>query len=202
MSEPISHGTDSNRPTPQFEVHSTARPTRPRPQKKPWALISVCALLSLLLIAAGGVGFYLYQTTDAWRHRSGELTERVQDLANEIATVSEEFDATVSALERTETQLDTARDSITELADEKAQLGDEHAVQQRVVEYQERVSEIAADILFALDECISGQNRVIDYIKDADRYDTDDLKRIEGEVADYCSDATDASEQLLEELSE
>lgn len=144
----------------------------------------------------------MYQTAIAWEERSAQLSGRVQDLADEAATVSDDLDVTNQALELTETQLDTARERITELADEKAQLGDEHAVQQRLVEYQEHVSEVAADVLFVLEECISGQDSVIEYLKDQDNYDAEDLSRFEGEVAHYCTDATTASEDLMKELSQ
>jgi len=177
-------------------------PPRQRGRKRPWALITISIVSFLLLLGVSAVAVYLYQTTEAWEDRSTALTSRVQDLANEVATVSEELDATAQALDRTETQLDNARDRITELADEKAQLGDEHAVQQRLVEYQEHVSEISANVLSALDECIDGQTRVIEYLEDPERYDEDDVERVQEEVDDYCAEATRASEELVEELSE
>src|SRR5690625_1187734 len=93
------------------------------------------------------------------------------------------------------------RDWSSDVCSSDLQLGDEHAVQQRLVEYQQHISEIAADVLFALDECITGQNRVMDYLEDPDRYDEDDLERVQGQVDDYCADATRASEELVEELS-
>src|SRR5690625_6968789 len=167
MSEPISR-RDTATPAPP----PPSRQNRKR--KRPWILISAVIVLFLLVVGLSGVGVYLYQTTEAWQDRSAALSDRVQDLADAVATLDDELEVTISALERTETQLDTARDRITALADEKAQLGDEHAVQQRLVEYQQHISEIAADVLFALDECITGQNRVMDYLEDPDRYDEDD----------------------------
>ncbi len=191
---------DVNAPGSAFADHPT--PPRQRGRKRPWALITISIVSFLLLLGVSAVAVYLYQTTEAWEGRSTALTSRVQDLANEVATVSEELEATAQALDRTETQLDNARDRITELADEKAQLGDEHAVQQRLVEYQEHVSEISANVLSALDECIDGQTRVIEYLEDPERYDEDDVERVQEEVDDYCAEATRASEELVEELSE
>lgn len=178
------------------------RTQRGASRRRPWLLICAVILLGLIAATAIGTSIYLYRTTEAWRVNSQQLDDRVRDLADEKATISDELRELDKALDRTETQLDNARDRITALADEKAQLGDEHAVSQRLVEYQEHVAEITADVLFVLDECIAGQERVMGYLADADNYDPDDLTRLQSEVQDYCQDATDAATTLNNELSQ
>lgn len=182
--------------SPQVPTHKLAK------RRRPWFLIITSILL--LLIAGGltAVNIHLYRTTQAWQERSVALEDRTQDLANSLATVEEDLHATQEVLDRTETQLDTARDRITELADEKAQLGDEKAVQQRLVEYQEHVSEITAEVLSVLDECITGQTTVMEYLATPENYDEDDLARVQDEVKKYCTNATRIAEGLKEELAQ
>jgi|SRR5690625_1241330 len=189
-------------PTSHLSGSHVRHPTPRRKRKRPWFLIITTIVLLAITATLGWGLFYTYETTQQWQARSESLTDRVQDLANDIATLDEDLHATEEALARTETQLDNARDRITELADEKAQLGDEHAVQQRLVEYQEHVSEITADVLFVLDECIGGQSNLIEYLKTPENYDEDDLKEMHGEVRDYCDNATDIAEDLKTELAQ
>jgi len=123
-------------------------------------------------------------------------------MANTIATVEKERDSIEEALENSETQLDNARDRISSLADEKAQLGDDHAAQQQLVEYQQNISDLAADVMFSLDECVVGQQDLIEYLEDPDLYDASDLQRFQDEVNDYCQEATEASDTLMAELNQ
>lgn len=204
MSEPDKHRSDSapsSAPAPPPESAPAPPPPR-RKRKRPWFLITAVILLFAVAATLTWTTVYLYQTTSAWQDNSAALTSRVQDLANDLATVQDDLHATEEALARTETQLDTARDRITSLADEKAQLGDEHAVQQRLVEYQEHVSDITADVLFVLDECIGGQANIIKYLKTPEDYDEDELRDLQSDVSEYCADATGVAEDLMEELSQ
>ena len=97
-------------------------------------------------------------------------------------------------------QLSTATARITDLANEKAQLGDENVASQQYLDYQTQVSAAAATVASALGQCVSGQEQLVGYLKDAEQYEAADLSRYERQVNALCADADDANEALQREL--
>ena len=99
-------------------------------------------------------------------------------------------------------QLATATTRITELANEKAQIGDEVATQQQLTDYQKRIGAAAATVASALDRCVTAQQTLIGYLRDAASYSSTDLARYSSDVDALCRSARDANTALQTELAQ
>ncbi len=159
-------------------------------------------VLTLLLLAALGVGAYLWLTTVRWQEDSAAWEARARDHAAQAAALQAELDGVNAELLSAREQLAAATERITELADEKAQLGDETVAAQRYLDYQTRVSEAAGVVATALGQCIEAQSQLIGYLENRDAYDPEDLERFADDVQAVCDEATQANEQLQQELQQ
>jgi outer membrane murein-binding lipoprotein Lpp len=157
-------------------------------------------VLTLLLLAALGVGAYLWLTTVRWQQDSAAWEARAREEAGRVAALQAELDGVNAELVAAREQLATATDRITQLADEKAQLGDENVASQKYLDYQTRVTEAAGVVATALGECIEAQSQLIGYLENRDAYDPADLDRFAGDVQGLCDQAKRANEQLQREL--
>src|SRR5690625_2747129 len=98
MSEPISH-RDTATPAPP----PPGRQNRKR--KRPWILISVLIRLFLLVVELSRVRFYLDQTIERCRVRSGPLADRVLQLGPTVESLDDEPEVTVPGVDPTEKQI-------------------------------------------------------------------------------------------------
>lgn len=159
-------------------------------------------VLALLLLAALGVGAYLWLTTVRWQDDSEAWELKARGYAEEVAELRAELEGVNAELVSAREQLATATARITDLANEKAQLGDENVASQQYLDYQTRVSEAAGVVATALGQCTEAQSQLIGYLEDAEAYDSADLERFAGEVAELCRQANEANDQLQQELGQ
>lgn len=157
-------------------------------------------MLAVLLVATIAVGAYLWVTTVRWQRSSAEWAELAHEHAAEVAALRMQLDGVSSELAAARDQLSTATARITDLANEKAQLGDENVASQQYLDYQTQVSGAAATVATALGQCVSGQEQLVGYLKDADQYEATDLRRYEQQVSELCADAEQANDVLQREL--
>jgi len=156
--------------------------------------------LAILLVATIAVGAYLWVTTLRWQSTSAQWEEKAHEYADEVASLRMQLDGASSELEAARDQLSTATARITDLANEKAQLGDENVASQQILDYQTQVSTAAAAVASALGQCVSGQEQLVGYLKDAHQYQAADLRRYERQVNALCDDAEQANQALQREL--
>ena len=156
--------------------------------------------LAVLLVAAIAVGAYLWLAAARWQRTSGEWEQKAHGYAGEVASLRMQLDGASSELEAARDQLSTATARITDLANEKAQLGDENVASQQYLDYQTQVSAAAATVASALGQCVSGQEELVGYLRNADQYQADALHRYERQVASLCADAEQANTSLQNEL--
>ena len=157
-------------------------------------------LLVVTVLVAGPLVAYLWRTTDEWRASSDQWEGLARGTAAELERTRGDLAAAQRTLDDTREQLTTAQERITELADEKARLGDDSAAQQQLADYQARVSQAAGKVATALATCIAGQAQLIGYMDDAQSYEPEELARFRQDVDDVCGQATEANEQLQDEL--
>ena len=156
--------------------------------------------LAVLLIATIAVGAYLWLTTVRWQRTAAEWEDKAHGYAEEVASLQMQLDGANSELQAARDQLSAATGRITDLANEKAQLGDENVASQQYLDYQTQVSAAAATVASALGQCVSGQEQLVGYLKDANQYEASDLRRYERQVSALCADADKANEALQKEL--
>ncbi|QCB93867.1 hypothetical protein [Cellulomonas shaoxiangyii] len=196
------HGPGPHAPGPHASAPRTPVPfpveTPPR-RRRAVAVLSV--VLVAVLVAAGLVGARLWTTTREWERAAAEWEALARTHGDQLAQATAELEATTGDLAATRDQLATAQARITELADEKAQLGDTTAAQQQLADYQARVSEAAGEVATALANCIDGQEALIGYLGEADRYDAAELARFRADVERVCGAASDANASLQRELA-
>lgn len=193
------------RPEPAADEHAhpagehahVAPPPAPRHRRRPWAVV----ILSILLVAVTALSAYLWVRTVRYERYADDIEAQARVIGTELATLRSEHEGTVAELAAVNDQLATAQSRITELADEKAQVGDDREVQRQLVDYQERVSQAAANVASALSTCIDAQDQLIDYLGDAASYDPEDLDRFKGEVQGVCATATEANTELQRQLA-
>lgn len=159
-------------------------------------------VLSVLLVAALGLGGYLWLTTVRWQADSATWEAEARGYADRVATLQGELEATDAELVSAREQLAGATDRISDLANEKAQLGDENVASQQYLDYQTQVSEAAGAVATAMDQCVDAQTQLIGYLEDSDAYDEQDLDRFSTEVQKLCKQADAAHEQLQRELQQ
>jgi chromosome segregation ATPase len=164
--------------------------------------VTVLSVLLVLALGAGGwLTWHLLRVNAAWQEHTEEWQALAEQHGAELGQTRAELEATRTELAAVQDQLATAQERITQLADEKAQLGDESAAQQQLADYQARVSRAAGDVATALAICIDGQEELIGYLEEAEKWDPASLALRRSQVEQYCSDATKANAQLQAELS-
>jgi len=157
-------------------------------------------LLSLLLVAALGVGGYLWYAAGRWSADAAAWEDQARSQGQRVAVLEAELEAATRELSGAREQLSTATSRILELANEKAQLGDANAVNQALIDYQQRISEAAGAVAQALGRCTDGQGRLIGYLRTPEAFDPDSLHQFGDQVAALCQQATDANARLQAEL--
>ncbi|MFE5341511.1 hypothetical protein ACFQ80_14875 [Isoptericola sp. NPDC056578] len=162
----------------------------------------VVAVLAVLLAGALGIGAYLWVTTTRWQAHSAAWEDEARGYADRVASLDAELDATDAELVAAREQLATATARITDLANEKAQLGDENVASQQYLDYQRRVSEAAGVVTTALGDCVDAQSQLITYLEDRGSYDAKDLDRFASDVETLCRQASEANDQLEQELEQ
>jgi hypothetical protein len=168
-----------------------------RHRRRPWAVI----VLSVLLVLVTALSAYLWIRTVRYEDYAQGIEDQARAIGTDLTALREEHEGTVGELAAVNDQLATAQARITELADEKAQIGDDREIQRQLVDYQERVSQAAANVASALSTCIDGQNQLIGYLENSAAYDPTDLQRFKDDVTRVCGIATDANTQLQQELA-
>ncbi|WP_425954223.1 hypothetical protein [Xylanimonas sp. McL0601] len=162
----------------------------------------VVVVLAVLLVAALGLGGYLWYAADRWHADSDAWQQQAHAQAQRVIELETRLEASTEELSSARDQLATATARITTLADEKAQLGDVNAAAQQYLDYQKRVSEAAGVVAQALGRCTAGQSQLITYLRSPDQYDAADLTRFAKEVDALCKQATDANTKLQQELQQ
>lgn len=180
-------------PTPEHLV--SAPPLRRRRFSR------VIAALVVPLVALLGLSGYLVVATHEHQRASAEWRTLAERKADELATTQRDLDGATSELAAVRDQLATATTRITELANEKAQIGDEIATQQQLADYQKRIGAAAATVASALDRCVTAQQTLIGYLRDAASYDSTDLARYSSDVDALCRSAQNANTSLQAELA-
>ncbi|NNU28167.1 hypothetical protein [Isoptericola sediminis] len=192
-------------PTPSWEAAGPVHRTEPAPGRgtprrgRGWRVATI--VLAVALVVAVATAGYLWQTTDAWEDHAAEWEGEAQRYAEQVAALQVELDGVTAELVAAREQLDTATERITALADEKAQLGDENVASQQYLDYQRRVSEAAGVVATALGQCTQAQFQLIGYLENREAYDPADLERFGEDVQALCDEATEANDQLQQELS-
>jgi chromosome segregation ATPase len=158
-------------------------------------------VLSVLLVLVTALAAYLWVRADRYEQYAADVESQARVIGTDLATLRAEHDGTVAELAAVNEQLATAQTRITELADEKAQVGDDREVQRQLVDYQQRVSQAAANVASALTTCIDAQNQLITYLGDAAAYDPADLARFHTDVQGVCATATEANTELQRQLA-
>jgi signal transduction histidine kinase len=183
---------------PQGHDHAhLADPPAPRHRRRPWAVV----VLSVLLVLVTALSAYLWVRTVRYEEYAQDIEDQARAIGTELATLRTEHEGTVGELAAVNDQLATAQTRITELADEKAQVGDDREVQRQLVDYQQRVSQAAANVASALSTCIDAQNQLITYLENSAAYDPTDLARFKGDVQNVCAVATEANTELQRQLA-
>jgi chromosome segregation ATPase len=172
-------------------------PTPVRSRRKP----HVVPVLGSLLVLVIGLAGYLLVATLAHQRASEQWHELAQRKADELAVSQQDLTGARSELAAVRDQLATATQRITQLADEKAQAGDKVAAQQKLADYQQRISAAAASVASALDRCVTSQQTLIGYLGQAASYSSADLARYSADVGTLCRSAQDANAALQTELS-
>ena len=175
---------------------SLALADAPRRGRGPRTMIVVTLTLAVLI----GLCTYLLVAARALEQRNDEWELVARSMGQDLAQARDDLAGALAELDGTRAQLSAAQNRITELADEKAQLGDDREVQQRVVDYQAKVSEAARKVTTALTSCVDGQNKLIEYLQDPSLYDAADLARFRTDVTRVCAAASDANTSLQEVL--
>ncbi|WP_454049052.1 hypothetical protein [Cellulomonas sp. Marseille-Q8402] len=178
-------------------AHVAVPTANPRHRRRPWAVV----VLAVLLVLVTALAAYLWVRTDRFERYAEEIEAQARVIGTDLATLRAEHDGTVAELAAVNDQLSTAQTRITELADEKAQVGDDREVQRQLVDYQERISQAAANVASALTTCIDAQNQLITYLGDAAAYDPADLERFKSDVQGVCATATEANTELQRQLA-
>ena len=199
-------------PTPDLESAETTDSTltvNPTPEltegvrpRRPVGLIVATCLLSLFLTGALGLTAYLWHAAGAWREDSAAWEAQARTQGEYVAELQAQLAATTWELDGARSQLATATRRITELADEKAQMGDAYAVTEQYLDFQRRVSEAAGVVAQAMARCIDGQSQLIEFERNSERYDPNDLQRFANQVNALCVQARDANTQLQTELNQ
>ncbi|WP_426595384.1 hypothetical protein ACPPVS_07395 [Cellulomonas sp. McL0617] len=173
----------------------------PRARRRPrTAVVVLSAVLVLVLVGTGLVLARMLATTRAWQESSAGWERLATQGATDLASTQGDLATAQSELDTTTAQLATAQTRITDLANEKAQLGDTNATQQELADYQARVSQAAGQVATALAACITGQQKLIGYLQESQKYDTAQLTQFGQDVATVCSQATAANTALQAEL--
>ncbi|MFH5822608.1 hypothetical protein [Georgenia sp. AZ-5] len=167
---------------------------RRRPRR--WPVV----VLTVMLVAALGGAVYLGALARAWSDRAEALDATAADLGAQLAQAQADLDQRTTELGTARSQLQAAEDRIVELADEKAQTGDDREIQRQLAEYQAQVSAAAASVASALQQCVSGQEELIGYLREPDRYDQAQLQQFEADVTVFCDQAVEANAELQREL--
>ena len=157
--------------------------------------------MSLLLVAALALAGYLWMTTLGYQDLATSNEQQARLIGTELATTRTDLGGATAELAGVRAQLATAQARITALADEKAQVSDDREAQRQLVDYQQRVSVAAGTVASALDRCIQGQDKLIEYLKNAAAYAPTDLATFESEVDGLCRSATEANQSLQDELA-
>nr|WP_240934768.1 hypothetical protein [Cellulomonas sp. IC4_254] len=157
--------------------------------------------MSVLLVLVTALAAYLWVRTVRYEEYAAGVEAQGRTIGTELATLRTQHDGTLAELDAVNEQLSTAQSRITQLADEKAQVGDDREVQRQLVDYQERISQAAANVASALSTCIDAQNQLITYLEDAQAYDPADLERFKSDVQGVCNAATVANTELQRQLA-
>ena len=174
----------------------------PAARRRPRAAVVVLsAVLVLVLVASSLLLARMFDTTRAWEDSSAGWEKLANENAAELAATKNDLATATAELEATNAQLATAQQRITELADEKAQLGDTSASRQQLADYQARVSRAAGQVATALASCVTGQQTLIGYLKESEKYDAAQLTQFGEDVQTVCAQATDANTALQDALT-
>ena len=196
VEHPATHPDD--RPVARHPEHShLAPPPAPRHRRRPWAVV----ILSVLLVLVTALASYLWVRTVRYEEYAAAVEVQGRAVGADLAMLRSQHDGTLAELAAVNDQLSTAQSRITQLADEKAQVGDDREVQRQLVDYQERISQAAANVASALSTCIDAQNQLITYLEDAEAYDPTDLQRFKDDVRGVCNAATVANTELQRQLA-
>lgn len=183
-------------PAPTADLVPTPPPDRRR------RLQVVLGVLLALVLGLAGTTVYLYRTSHAWQDRSTQYAAASTSLGEDLAATRADLDGARAEIEAVRSQLTTAQERIVELADEKAQVGDDREAQRLLADYQARVSDAAGRVALALDQCVQGQNQLIEYMTAPETFDPTALDAYATEVAALCTAATDANDALQTELGQ
>lgn len=156
----------------------------------------------LLFGTAAALDYYLWNTTQDWEQRAGELTEINYDLGGRLSSEQQTTMQLNSEIDLLTQQLATSNQTVTALSAEKAGAVDESAIYLQEIEALEGNLNSAGSVANALRRCMDGQQELVGYLRDAENYEPEDLEDFSNSVAELCADARLANDRLQESLNQ
>lgn len=141
---------------------------------RPTRFVVAVTALAVLLVAALGVGAYLYDTSTKWEVYSAAMTQKRDalalerdGLAGQLADVQRQLQDSQAANQDLTAQLQSASDRITGLSSEKAQVADQR-------EQMTQLADRAAGVAVAMDGCARAMSDLLTIVlEDPDRTNYD-----------------------------
>ena len=143
---------------------------------RPTRVVVAVSVLAVLLVAALGVGAYLYDTSTKWEVYAAEMTQKRDalaverdDLTGQLADVQRQLQESQAVNNDLTAQLQSASDRITGLSSEKAQVADQR-------EQMSQLAERAAGVAVAMDGCARAMSELLTIVlEDPDRTNYDQM---------------------------
>lgn len=141
---------------------------------RPTRVVVAVTALAVLLVAALGVGAYLYDTSTKWEAYAASMTQKRDALAVErdhlsgqLADVQRQLQDSQAANQDLTAQLQSASDRITGLSSEKARVADQR-------EQMTQLADRAAGVAVAMDSCARAMSDLLTIVlQDPDRTNYD-----------------------------
>lgn len=174
-----------------------APPPRPR-RRRGW--IAATFIFMLLFGGAAALDWYLWNTAAQWEQRAEMLTEMNYDLGARLSSEQQTTMQLASEIDLLTQQLATSNQKVSALSSEKANAVDESAYYLQQIESLEDSVSSAGGVANALNRCADGQQELIDYLIEAEKYEPEELDAFSRSVRALCAEAESANARLQESL--
>ncbi|WP_084075942.1 hypothetical protein [Demequina sp. NBRC 110052] len=174
---------------------------RRMPRERTWWIVAV----TVLAIATTVMAVLVYQMvgiTEEWEQRSNEIDAANYELGQEIADANTTITQQTDRITLLTQQLDTAKTRISELADQTANFDDDRAYMAQQIDLLSGYVGSASSVANALGRCVDGQKQLVEYVKNAEDYEPQELLDYENSVNELCKAAQDSNAALQAQLSE
>lgn len=174
---------------------------RGMPRERVWWTIAVVVLATATIVMAVLVN-QMVGITEEWEQRSEEIDAANYELGQEIADANTTITQQTDRITLLTQQLDTAKTRISELADQTANFDDDRAYMAQQIELLSGYVGSASSVANALGRCVDGQSQLVEYVKNADDYEPQELLDYENSVNELCQAAQDSNAALQAQLNE